>query len=167
MSRKPRAFEPKNLKLWTLPGNYFGAEWPDRYVFMGRHRDSDTLTISNFECGLKALGGESLTVLRIVESHWAVGWVEWIGIHKNDEAALKVADEIIKNLESYPVVDESDWSEREQEEADKVWKNCYSPSDRLSYVRQHRDQFEFRSWREIRNVVRGEYFNGYASELLC
>jgi len=38
---------PQRLDRWTLPKNYFGAEWPDYYVFLSQHRDSDTLTRSN------------------------------------------------------------------------------------------------------------------------
>ena len=82
------SYEPKHLKRWTMPNSYFGAVWPNYYVFLGQHRDSDALTRSNFTCGLKALGGESETVEVVRESHWAVGWVEWIAIHQDDAAAL-------------------------------------------------------------------------------
>lgn len=35
-------------------------------------------------CMLRELGGESETVRVVRESHWAVGWVEWIAIHESD-----------------------------------------------------------------------------------
>ena len=160
------SYEPKHLKLWTMPDSYFGAVWPGHYVFFGQHRDSDVLTRSNFISALKAIGGESETVTVIRESHWAVGWVEWIGIHQDDELALRKADEVMARYDGYPVVDEDHYSETEQEEAQEIWTNCYSDQNRLEYIRKHRDQFEFHSIKDIIANVRGRYFSGYASELL-
>lgn len=114
-------YEPEHLKRWTLPDSYFGAEWPDWYVFLGQHRDSDLLTRVNFDEGLKLIGGESETVQVIRESHWAVGWVEWIGIHESDAKALQQADEIAAALADYPVVDEEAWSQREWDETHDWW----------------------------------------------
>lgn len=174
MNTETELYAPENLELWKLPNSYFGAEWPEYYVFLGRNRDSDCLTESNFECGLKAIGGEQtaededetplVTVVR--ESHWAVGWVEWIAIHKTATEALRKADEIAGALSDYPVLDDSDFSEKEQSEADETWKNCFNDSERLAYVRKHRSQFEFYDMAEVFAVIRGKWFNGYASELL-
>ena len=47
---------------------------------------------------LTALGGETDTVIVVRETHWAVGWVEWIAIHQDDEKALKIADDITGKL---------------------------------------------------------------------
>lgn len=160
------AFEPTKLKLWTRPDSYFGAEWPDYFSAGGQHRDSDCLTRSNFACTLKALGGESETVIVVRESHWAVGWVEWLAIHKDDEKALREADAIHVDLEDYPVVDEDHWSELEQEEANGVWLGCYNPLERIKYIREHRSQFEFHDMADLIGCVRGKWFSGYASELI-
>lgn len=108
-------YTPTHLKKWTMPQNYFGSEWPDYYVFLGRHRDSDLLTNSNFEVGLAKLGGETDTVLVVHEHHWAVGWVEWIAIHQDDEEALQKADQMKEDLDQYPVLDDEDLSKREYE----------------------------------------------------
>ena len=168
---------PQNLKRWTLPPCYMGAKWPDYFVFLGRNRDSDALTRANFDVGLKAIGGEqshpdnegcALSLVTIVsENHWACGWVEWIAIHESATEALAIADKIAGKLENYPVVDESLWSEYEDTEATEVWKNCYRPQERIKYIREHRSQFEFRDWRDMRACVRGDYFAGYASELIA
>jgi hypothetical protein len=132
--------EAKNrLPRWSMPENYFGAEWSEYFVFLGQHRDSDSLTRSNFICGLKALGGESETIRVIRESHWAVGWVEWIAIHESDAAALSAASEIAENLEDYPVVDEMHWSDLEYEEAAEFW-NSLSPRDRVQMAIHERDK---------------------------
>lgn len=125
---------PQYLDRWTLPKHYFGAAWPDYYVFLSRHRDSDTLTRSNFTCALEALGGEQTvenpdpdidndieTVLVVRESHCLVGWVEWIAIHESATDALRIADDIAKRLEGYPVVNEDHWSEVELEELEQDW----------------------------------------------
>lgn len=114
-------YEPKHLKLWTMPQHYAGEVWPGYYVFLSQHRDSDSLTRSNFDCGLEAIGGESETVQVVREGHWAVGWVEWIAIHQDDEKALQIADEIKERLEDYPVVNEDHWSELEWNEAQDYW----------------------------------------------
>lgn len=132
-------FEPKHLKLWKMPGSYFGAVWPAYYVFLGQHRDSDSLTRSNFVCGLAALGGEDSeeTVVVVRESHWAVGWVEWIAIHQDNEAALRAADEVMESLEEYPIVNEDHWSELEWDEVSTYWEQM-SVRTRAEFCRDAR-----------------------------
>lgn len=118
------SYEPKHLKRWTLPNYYVGKLWPNYYSSgFGRSRDSDYLEESNFVTALKAIGGESETVTVVRESHWAVGWVEWIAIHQDDEAALRTADELRERYNDYPVLDENDFSEREWEGAQSCWTN--------------------------------------------
>ena len=161
------AYEPEHLDRWIRPDHYAGAEWLDYYgAGTGQHRDSDALTRSNFRCMLAALGGESETVIVVRERHWAVGWVEWIAIHKTDDKALQTADEIQAHLEDYPVLDDDDFSDLETEEAAEVWADCYSVAARLDYIRRNRDQFEFRDYADMIGCVRGKYFAGHASELL-
>ena len=113
---------PTHLKRWTLPDSYFGAKWYDYYMGLGQHRDSDSLTRSNFACFLKAIGGESGLGVRVVrENHWAVGWVEWIAIHETAIEALEIADAIKEGLADYPVVNEDHWSDLEWNEAHDYW----------------------------------------------
>lgn len=175
-------FEPQHLKRWELPRNYFGAEWPEYYVFLGRHRDSDALSRANFDAGLKVIGGErgevsadegglflkrgNPLVAVVRENHWAVGWVEWIAIHESATEALEIADRINGKLEDYPVVDEDLFGQYECEEAQIVWRDCYSVKGRIDYIREHRSQFGFRDFADMLGCVRGKYFSGYASELL-
>lgn len=157
------------LDEWTTPDSYFGATWEGYYVFLAQNRDSDSLERSNFICALKAIGGESeheggVQVVR--EGHWACGWVEWIAIPAGPSVALAKALEIMEGLEAYPVVNEDHWSEVEMEEANEVWRNCYDASERIKYIRKHRSQFEFHDWKDLRSCVNGEYFAGYAGDLL-
>ena len=130
--------ELKNIQLWTMPCNYAGGVWPDYYsAGVGQSRDSDALERANFDAMLKALGGETETVIVVRESHWAVGWVEWIAIHSTDETALQTADQIKGKLANYPVVDEELWSQYEDEECETVWTKCYDVADRVRYFRNH------------------------------
>lgn len=122
-----------DLAKWTRPDNYMGAEWPEYYVFLGRHRDSSTLTESNFECALEELGGTNETVQIVHEGHWAVGWVEWIAIHESDNVALAKAQEILDQLDEYPVLNEDEWSTREYEAMCNFWKSC-SVSHRMELL---------------------------------
>ena len=126
---------PTHLDRWTLPDNYHGAVWPNWYLSgIGQNRDSNTLTRSNFMVALQRLGGESETVKIIREGHWAVGWVEWIAIHESDEKALRVADEMQKDLQDYPVLSEDHWTELEWNEMQEAWQNM-SISERLEMIK--------------------------------
>lgn len=158
-----------NLNEWTMPDSYFGAEWEGYYVFLGQNRDSDVLERSNFITALELIGGESeheggVTVVR--ESHWAVGWIEWIAIPAGPSVALAEAIEILERLEACSVLNEDHLIELEAEEADKVWSKCYDRSERVKYIRDNQDQFDFCSWSHMRAVIEGKYFSGYASELI-
>lgn len=147
--------------------NYGGEVIPDNYlILLGRNRDSDCLEESNFESALKSLGGESESVRIDRIGHWACGWIEYLSIDSNNHEILAIAEDIESSIADYPVLDETDFCEREQEAANDVWQSCYSEQERIEYIRDYRDQFEFYSWSAIRDVVRGEYFNGYASELI-
>lgn len=111
-----KRYTPKHLELWTRADNYMGETYYDYYqAGFGRSRDSDILEESNFECALDKLGGESSKVLVARSSHWACGWVECILIHKTAYAKLKIADQLAADFKSYPIVNESDFSERELE----------------------------------------------------
>ena len=154
-----------SLKLWKLPRNYTGDEWPEYYVFLTKTRDSDCLEISNFRTALKKLGGESETVFSVRESHFLCGWVEWIAVHASDTSALKLAEEMQERIESCLVLGENDWGELEHETADKVWKN-FSDSERIEYVKKHRSQFEFSDFADMLGCCRGKYFAGGNSKLI-
>jgi len=154
---RPTGFDARGLSL------------PDQQNWLvapcGRNRDSDALTESNFRCCLKALGGESDTVEVHRFGHWACGWLEIIIVQPGSDAE-RIANEIESSLADYPVLDDMDFSELENEQANEVWRNCYRPKERIAYIRKHRSQFEFQGIRDLLGCVRGNYFAGYASELL-
>ncbi len=137
----------------------------DWLVSLSRNRDSDCLTESNFHSALKSLGGESETVQVHRFGHWACGWFEVILVAPDSDAA-KEAEQIEAALADYCVLDDSDFSERENEAANSVWESCYSNAKRIEYIRDNRSQFEFHNLADMMSCVRGKHFAGYASELL-
>jgi len=146
--------------------NYMGdIPCPEWWVVLTTSRDADTLTRSNFECAQEALKAfdEDVEVFRF--GHWGCGWWEALCVREGTEA-FKEGESIADSLESYPVLDEEAFCQAEEEEALEVWANCYRVQDRIRYIREHRRQFEFRSFAELLSCVRGNYFGGYASELL-
>jgi hypothetical protein len=137
-----------------------------------RHRDSDCLTESNWRVAIKKLGGETydseedtgdVSIVRF--GHWAVGWVEHILVRPNSPAH-NIAIKLEEKLNDYPILDDDDFSNLEDEEAHRVWKDCYSPKERIEYIRENRSQFDFPSFAYMLSCVRGECFSGYASELI-
>lgn len=146
--------------------NYTGhvpeSEW---LCLLTRNRDSDCLTESNWRCALEQLGGESDEVEVFRFGHWACGWWEALAIREGSPQA-DVAREIHASLSDYPVLDEGDFCELESEEANRIWADCYRKSDRIDYIRRNRSQFHFASFADMRACIRGDYFSGYASELI-
>jgi hypothetical protein len=132
-----------NIKRWTHPKHYFGATWEGYYsAGVGRSRDSDALEESNFQAMLSLLGGESDTVIVVSESHWAVGWVEWIAVHESDTAALQAADEAMGRLADYPVLDEDAFSDLEWNRAADYWDSM-TPRDKVQYAMDVRARYHW------------------------
>ena len=136
-------YEPENLSRWSLPRDYIGSHWDGYYLApVGRHRDSDLLTKSNWGQQWEALKAlrqdvpdeDCVSPVVVSENHWAVGWVEWVAIHETNEAALREADSLAASLESYPVLDDGDFSEKESEAYDEAWKfyGCREFADALA-----------------------------------
>jgi hypothetical protein len=152
--------------------------YPERYAIVYlSNRDSDALDRANEEAIHKALkpfmgwhkdGDDCWTESH---NHWAVGHVDGIVIHCVDSSgnvtdAFKALHGLVMRLQDYPILDENRFDEIEREEADLTWKECYSDKNRLEYIRQHRRDFEFRSFADLLGCVRGKFFAGVASELL-
>lgn len=141
---------------WDNMSNYMGEIPPDNlYVIMGRNRDSDILTESNWDCALEELGGESDSVVIHRFGHWACGWIEYLTVASGTPAHDKGA-QIVKRLDDYPVLDEDDFSRREMDRANEVWKDCYSERERVQYLRENGGA-DFRSFSDLLQCVRGEY----------
>ena len=99
--------------------NYSGPNLGDLVVVLGTSRDADILSVSNFESALEMLGGESKNVMVEQFGHWASGWFKLILVNPEALSKLQIAYEIKKAIEDYPVLDDSDYSEREAEYIDE------------------------------------------------
>ena len=171
MHNDPTTLEPLRDAVasptgWDGPENFLGTlPEPGWGLLLTRTRDADVLTQSNWEGALAELGGESDDVEVIRIGHWACGWIEFLGVREGTDVYER-AVEIRNALLDYPVLDEEDFSQREWDEAQRVWADCYRVQDRIRYIREHRSQFEFRDFAELLANVRGNVFSGYPSELL-
>lgn len=144
--------------------NYIGEYIPDEYkVLLATSRDADCLTRSNWNTAIHLLGGENVRIDRF--GSWACGWFEYLSVKENTPQ-YEIAEKIESDLKSYPVLDESDFSELEDAEADEIWKTCYNESERLQYIKENRYMFDFCSISHAKETIRGEYFSGCASELI-
>jgi len=160
------------VKEWTHPECYMGATWEGWYgAGFGQSRDSDVLEASNFAVASKALLAlagdfEDETTVQVVrEGHWAVGWVEWIAIHSTNQTALTKARELCDRANDYPVLDEEDFSRREDEECEQIWRECYSASERLDYLRRH--SYTAASLGDVLQAVRAGSWYHAANMLHC
>lgn len=137
----------KILNLWAYPKNYHGADWSEYYVILGQHRDSDILTRANWQAAtetlealaeqLDAFDSEGDSVVQIAhDSHWAVGWCDTLLVHKGAPAQLIAeAENIVKRLRDYPVLDENLFLEMEETEANETW-NYFSLRERIDLCAQ-------------------------------
>ena len=98
-----------------------------------RTRDSGPREESNFASALSMLGGESETVEVHRFGHWGPGWFEVIlAAPAHSEAVEGIEDA----LESYPILDDSDLSERETDAA----RECWEAWGRHDYLRAMRSE---------------------------
>lgn len=113
----------KTYKNWS-PTEYDrrGLGLPDRGEWLVLPviltRDSDALEQSNFAVALETLGGESETLERHEFNHWACGWFEILLLHPAREPEGEALE---SRLESYPVLNEEDFSNREMEAYADAW----------------------------------------------
>lgn len=97
-------------------------------------RDSGALELSNFDAASKLLGGESGTVEIHRFNHWGPGWYEIIIVNP-DSPQAQIARDIEKRLEDYPLLDETDFSEREFEDFNQSW-DCWGHYDFISLIQK-------------------------------
>ena len=138
--------------VWQRPDNYGGFSPEGDFVILARTRDSDTLGESNWyvataveldarpydppdrfaECPDSFADRPAVYHWRA--GHWACGWVEYLMVRPDAPAdVLSTAADIVRSLESYPILSDDDYSEREWNEACDTWEN-ESIRGRLGYL---------------------------------
>lgn len=132
---QPTGFDPR------------GAFLPERQHWLVapviQTRDSGPLDQSNFACFLAAVGGESETVEVHRFGHWGPGWYEIIIIDP-ESPAVREAEECEGALSDYPVLDDTDYSEREYNAAAECWQHM-RVRDRVGCLQRfHGNIFEAR-----------------------
>lgn len=155
-----------NPSGWDSMANYAGS-LPDEHwlCVLTRSRDADCLSESNWRVALERLGGEGENVKIFRFRHWACGWWEALCVKRGTDAETE-GTEIEKSIKAYPVLSDEDFSALEYETANRVWKDCYTDSERIDYIRENRWRFDFQDFADLRGCVRGEYYCGDVSELL-
>ena len=124
----PTGFDSKGLCSERIAEDYnTGTDAVDNWIVtVGRTRDSDCLSESNFHSVLKALEeketADRVDVINISQGHWGCGWIETVLVRPGS-AAAEEWEGIARALEQYPVLDEDDYSEREAEEIESNWRN--------------------------------------------
>ena len=145
--RNPSGFDSFDNYFGDLPSN-------DLIVVVTRSRDSDLIEESNWECALEMLGGENSSVKIHRFGHWACGWWDALCVIQGSEKE-EIGREIVESIENYPLLDEEDHSRRESEQADKVWRDDYSPTERVGFLRDN--YADFHCFTDLLQCVRGEY----------
>lgn len=130
--REARRYLVKCTDTILSADNYIGEGRPRGMVssFIGRHRDSDILTESNFAVTLEELQGVDERCEVRSCGHWAVGWTEAIYVPAT-AACITMVQGIHAALADYPILSESDFSERELEDALDQWES-WGRSDTFS-----------------------------------
>lgn len=109
---------------------------PDREDWLvapvSRNRDSGVLTESNWEAQLATLDhvGAEYEIHRW--GHWGPGWFEICLIHPDH---AQVVEELEASLMDYPILDESDYCNREHEAVQKHW-NHMRLKDRIELCKE-------------------------------
>lgn len=134
---------------------------------VSHNRDSGVLTRANWDAFVAMIGPESEDAYQIHRfGHWGPGWFEIILINPANEKLVKIGNDAENALADYPVLDDELFSQMEMDEANEVWANCYDERERLKYIRKNRSQFDFHDFLDLWKCVKGEYFAGYAGELI-
>lgn len=152
------AFEQIRERAWATPRDYGGFSPIGDYCIGSVHRDSDTISRSNWRCMVRDFGGVDWTPNRDeyqwngppAGPHWdarpvcyiwraghsAVGWVDYMMIRADaPESVQKEAGEVVAALADYPVYREEDLSDLEWDEACQLWEQS-SVADRVEYLQR-------------------------------
>ena len=139
------------LRPWTHPDNYMGPRWEGWFIHLSQHRDSEILVESNFNVAVAAFeklpevklvgddvmpDGDTRSFIVVRDAHWAVGWNEWIAIHPSNKAAMALAEAQCARLNNYPILDEMDVSERENDSRNVTWAGMRI-KDRLEAMKRY------------------------------
>ena len=152
----------KTLQQWKMPDSYFGFNPIGDYGVYSRHRDSDTLTNSNWECLLKHFKELEKNYVFHTEpmekyqtgfstvdetpdswvyvwsaSHWAVGYIEYMMLREDAPKELHdQIEEVMDDLRNVcPVFNEDHYSAACWENKCQLW-DMMSVKERIYYCQK-------------------------------
>jgi len=152
MMQKQASLKKEALELWKSAPNYGGEDYSDYYVVAVRTRDSNAVEESNFESALKKLGGEKDGVMVARANHWAVGWVEYLLVHKGAAEKVAIAQDIEAKLAEYPILDEDDMSQREIQIADQAYED-YIKDEAIEHLGLNADELSPEDFEALKDAV--------------
>lgn len=133
-------FEKTDIPIWEHPPYYSGHSPDGDYVIYSRHRDSNLLENSNYECILRELQQADKNKKYVYDfraNHWGFGWVEYIIVRKAaPDHITNLVCEILGALSDYPILDESDYSEREYNYICDHWQGL-SLQEKIELCKEH------------------------------
>lgn len=139
------AIEHLESVVWSHPSHYFGFSPDGDYLIASQHRESDTLTRSNWQVACNLLGAQAWDSREMEDRpnayHWRascslVGWIEYLCVRADaPDNILQEAGEILCSLADYPVLSDDHFSNLEFEEACTYWEQC-SVADRLDLIQR-------------------------------
>lgn len=136
------------MQKWKYAENYGGNDYSDYYVVIGRNRDSCLRTNHNYEEVWERLNDvqdeleeedntEYGWLIGANFGHWAVGWIELILVHESaPQMLIDSAEDIIYDLDQYPILNEDEYYRKVYEAADEYWRQM-SLRERIEMCKEH------------------------------
>lgn len=128
---KPSAFDIKGL---ALPDR---QDWRVIPIILTRDTE-DCLTLSNWHVFMRDVGAKDAHTDTDLEvhtfNHWACGWFKIMLVRPGSPAELE-AQELADAMASYPILDASDFSEREMHAETEAWQ-ALSIKERVALLKR-------------------------------
>ena len=149
---KPTAFDSKGL---ACPNR---QDW---FVGLTQNRDSGIVEESNFAVALACLTAIDKRVETASFGHWACGWIEVMLCPPDNPALTAELEAIQASLSDYPILCDTDHSEREQEAASEYWSSM-TIGERVQHLREN--TYTPNNFSQLLQAVRGCW--GAAGDML-
>lgn len=135
---------------WERASDYAGADLRGWYTVYSQTRDEGIGVQVNYRLIYEKLrklnteieDGDGELVDSVTDArfgHWACGWYETILIHRSNTKALDLAEQIMRGVDQYPLVDDIATSEEQWAQAQEQWESmsirerCELMRDELGY----------------------------------
>ena len=146
----------RGIEKWEYPADYMGTDYEGYYILYSMNRDSDYLTVSNFETilklfediGVKVINDYDMSsdkhpsVINVRMKHWLVGWIDTIMIHEDASSVIWDQVESINNsLSDYPVLDDDDFYQKESDIINESY-DSYIKDEFMDIIKEHYDLYD-------------------------